>query len=364
MLHAPPRIVSNFLDLTKPLEFINHNGLGRNTKQLALLRARRRSVGQIMLSFDVQISSGRGAWQQELQATLDQVFDSFCTAPSPDTIDWLAKRLGEIFDLAVADDHLLVFKAICKSHPLTQLVLEDPYARRAMEKPRGYAGDAVMLDYIYRPQPISASVVGLAMHRATTGLSSAKSILWRRDYLAKQITSAMERVSPTQILAVASGHMRELDFIPLLQKREALEITAVDLDQMALKECMQSYPGIDIRPIHSSAVTIRRAKLPETFHLVYCAGLFDYLNEATSEFLLAQLYRQILPSGLLCVSNFTPQNHGRGFMEGFMDWSLILRNEQDLTRIAKSAAPGCALSVFRDPYGNIAYLEMRKPWSK
>ena len=189
---------------------------------LALLRARRRSVGQIMLSFDVQISSGRGAWQQELQATLDQVFDSFSTAPSPDTIDWLAKRLGEIFDLAVADDHLLVFKAICKSHPLTQLVLEDPYARRAMEKPRGYAGDAVMLDYIYRPQPISASAVGLAMHRATTGLSSAKSILWRRDYVAKQITSAMERVSPTQILAVASGHMRELDFIPLLQKREAL----------------------------------------------------------------------------------------------------------------------------------------------
>jgi hypothetical protein len=50
-------------------------------------------------------------------------------------------------------------------------------------------------------------------------------------------------------------------------------------------------------------------------------------------------------------------------MEGFMDWSLILRDEQDLARIAKSAAPGCALSVFRDPYGNVAYLEMRKPWS-
>jgi hypothetical protein len=316
-----------------------------------------------MLSFDVQIPSERGAWQHELLATLDQAFDSFCTAPSADVIDWLAEQLGKIFDLAVADDHLLVFKAICKSHPLTRLVLEDPYARRAVEKPRGYAGDAVMLDYIYRPEPVGASPVGLAMHRATTGLSSAKSILWRRDYLARQISSAMERVSPAQILAVASGHMRELDFIPPLQQREALEITAVDLDQASLKECVQSYPGIDIRPIHSSAVTIRRARLPETFHLVYCAGLFDYLNEATSEFVLAQLYRQLRPSGLLCVANFTPENHGRGFMEGFMDWSLILRNEQDLTRIAKSAAPGCAPSVFRDPYGNIAYLEIRKPWS-
>ena len=316
-----------------------------------------------MLSYDLRTSSEPGAWQGELQLVLDQAFEKFCTAPSPDTIDWLANRLGEIFDLAVADGHLLVFKDICKSHPLAELVLEDPYTRRAVEKPRGYAGDAVMLDYIYRPRPISASVAGLAVHRATTGLSNAKSILWRRDYLARQITGAMERMNPAQVLAVACGHMRELDLVALPEKREALEITAVDLDQTSLRECVHAYPGIAIRPIHSSAVTIRRAKLPDDFCLVYCAGLFDYLNEATSEFLLAQLYRQLLPSGLLCVANFTPENHGRGFMEGFMDWSLILRNEQDLTRIAKNAAPGCALSVFRDPYGNIAYLEMRKPWS-
>lgn len=321
-------------------------------------------AGRLMLSFDVQTSSERGAWQQDLQAVLDEAFDSFCIEPSPGIIDLLAGKLGGIFDLAARDDHILVFKAICKSHPLTQLVLEDPYARRAVEKPRGYAGDAVMLDYIYRPQPISASPVGLAMHQATTGLSNAKSILWRRDYLAKQISGAMERMRPTQILAVASGHMRELDLVDHPQKREALEITAVDMDRSSLKECMESYRGIAIRPVPSSAVTIKRARLPQTFHLVYCAGLFDYLNEATSEFLLAQLYSQLLPSGLLCVANFTPENHGRGFMEGFMDWSLVLRNEHDLTRIAKSAVPGCILSVFRDPYGNIAYLEMRKPWSR
>jgi len=317
-----------------------------------------------MLFYELRTSPESGAWQQELQVTLDQAFDTFCSGPSPGIIDWLARRLGEIFDLAVADDRLLLFKDICKSHALAQLVLEDPYTRRAVEKPRGYAGDAVMLDYIYRPQSISASAMGLAIHQATTGLSSAKSILWRRDYLAKQITGAMERVSPTQIIAVACGHMREIDMIAIPEKREALKITAIDLDQASLTACVQSYPGVDIRPIRSSAVTIRRARLPENFHLVYCAGLFDYLNDATSEFLLAQLYHQLQPSGLLCVANFTPENHGRGFMEGFMDWSLILRTEQDLARIAKTAIPGCAPAVFRDPYGNIAYLEIRKPWSK
>ena len=316
-----------------------------------------------MLSYDVHPASERGEWQQELQATLDQVFDTFCIDPSPETIDRLAIRLGVIFDQAVAEDDVLDFKTICKSHPLAKLVLEDPYARRAVEKPRGYAGDAVMLDYIYRPEPVSASPVGMAMHSATTGLSSAKSILWRRDYLARQISGALERTHPARVLAIASGHMRELDVVAPPPSREALEITALDLDKVSLAECMAAYPGVDIRPVHSSAVTIRRAKLPETFHLAYCAGLFDYLNEATAEFVLAQLYRQLLPSGLLCVANFTPDNHGRGFMEGFMDWSLVLRNEQDMIRLAKGAVPGCAPTVFRDPYGNIVYMELRKPWS-
>lgn len=317
-----------------------------------------------MFSYELRRPYKPGAWQQDLQLMLDQGLDAFCTAPSPQAIDWLASRLGEIFDLAVADDDLALFKTICKSHPFAKLVLEDPYTRRAVEKPRGYAGDAVMLDYIYRPRAVSASPIGLAMHEATTGLSNGKSILWRRNYLAKLITDAINRVRPAQILAVACGHMRELDLVTPPESREALKITGVDLDQASLKECMQSYPEIDIRPVHTSAVTIRRAKLPETFHLVYCAGLFDYLNEATSEFVLAQLYRQLLPSGVLCIANFSPENHGRGFMEGFMDWSLILRSEQDLARMAKNALPECAHSVFRDPYGNIAYLEIRKPWSQ
>jgi extracellular factor (EF) 3-hydroxypalmitic acid methyl ester biosynthesis protein len=313
-----------------------------------------------MLSYNVRVSSELRAWQQELQFTLDHALRKFLTAPSSSIIDWLAGRLGETFDAASAAGELSVFKQICKSHPFAEMVLEDPYARRACEKPRGYAGDAVMLDYIYRPQPIAASAVGLAMHRATTGLSSAKSILWRRDYLAKQIAAVMKRTRPARVLAVASGHMRELDVIDLPEKRDDLEICAVDLDRLSLEECSRSYPGINMRAVHSSAVTIRRARLPETFHLVYCAGLFDYLNDDTAEFLLTQLHRLVLPSGLLCVANFTPENHGRGFMEGFMDWSLVLRDEVDLVRIAKSAVPGCALSAFRDPQGNIAYLEMRR----
>src|SRR3954468_18697149 len=104
-----------------------------------------------MLSYDVHVSSVRGAWQRELEFALDHAFRKFSAAPSPKTIDWLAVRLGEIFDLASAEGEVSLLRTICKSHPMAKFVLEDPYSRRAHDKPRGYAGDAVMLDYIYRP---------------------------------------------------------------------------------------------------------------------------------------------------------------------------------------------------------------------
>src|SRR6185295_9427579 len=38
---------------------------------------------------------------------------------------------------------------MCQWHPLRDLIYQDPFTHRAYHKPRGYAGDAVLLDYIY-----------------------------------------------------------------------------------------------------------------------------------------------------------------------------------------------------------------------
>jgi extracellular factor (EF) 3-hydroxypalmitic acid methyl ester biosynthesis protein len=36
----------------------------------------------------------------------------------------------------------------CLRHPLRELVHQDPFTRRAFSKPKGYAGDAALLDYV------------------------------------------------------------------------------------------------------------------------------------------------------------------------------------------------------------------------
>lgn len=36
----------------------------------------------------------------------------------------------------------------CRAHPIFHFFSSDPYTNRAISKPRGYAGDAVMLDFV------------------------------------------------------------------------------------------------------------------------------------------------------------------------------------------------------------------------
>src|ERR1700739_1428470 len=66
----------------------------------------------------------------------------------------LISLLAATYDHALQRDELKEFRDICQAHSLHKRMLEDPFTRRAFEKPRGYVGDAVMLDYIYRPQDL------------------------------------------------------------------------------------------------------------------------------------------------------------------------------------------------------------------
>jgi hypothetical protein len=52
-------------------------------------------------------------------------------------------RLGERWPTAIAD--------LCRPHLLCELLLADPLTARARAKPRGYAGDAVMLELTGSP---------------------------------------------------------------------------------------------------------------------------------------------------------------------------------------------------------------------
>jgi extracellular factor (EF) 3-hydroxypalmitic acid methyl ester biosynthesis protein len=298
-----------------------------------------------------------------LDGVLSDTAQLFLEQPSVQVIDDLTRNLAELHDRAVDLGILPAFKNVCGNHPISRIIRQDPYVRRAFEKPRGYAGDAVMLDYIYRPESIDASTAVRIIHEATTGLPNAKSILWRRDYLAAHILDVIETRKAGRILSVASGHMRELDEVRRRTSRRDVEIWALDQDRESLLEALQAAGDFDLKPLNCSILALFKSNsvLTEKFDLIYSAGLADYLSDKTLTALIHQLHRHLNPGGIFTVGNFTPDSHGRGFMEGFMDWSLIYRDESSLASIVNEAVPGASFKTFRDPYGNVAYIEVVKP---
>ena len=97
-------------------------------------------------------------------------------------------------------------------HPATQYIHQCPLTYHSFSKPRGYAGDAELLDYIYgfkQPSP-SVSALGQEICEYWRNLTVPSSARLRLDVLAKTIDSvASEAPHPVQILSLACGHLRE-----------------------------------------------------------------------------------------------------------------------------------------------------------
>ena len=300
---------------------------------------------------------------EELHSALAYTEARFCDTPSVGIIYQFIRELAILRDEAQRLGSLAEFKSACRSHPIFDVIHQDPYSRRAYEKPKGYAGDAIMLDYIYRPREVATSALGAVVHKATTQLSNAQSILFRRDYLASLMTGVVERQPNADVLSVASGHMRELDTFQSKTANRSLRILALDQDSESLNECIKSYPEFNIKALNKSIIALLKQTLisERQFDLIYSAGLADYLSDKTLQCMLGRLYQHLKPDGLITIANYTPDSHGRGFMEGFMDWSLIYRDEDDLARIVRTTLPAASYRVFRDDPGNVAYIEIRSP---
>src|SRR5581483_5573244 len=82
-------------------------------------------------------------------AALDRVLDEFRTGSVSAAMETLCHSLREV-RLASTDAEWTEFVSEhCLKHPLRRLLHQDPLTWRSFHKPRGYAGDAAMLDYIY-----------------------------------------------------------------------------------------------------------------------------------------------------------------------------------------------------------------------
>lgn len=293
---------------------------------------------------------------ENLKECLDHTYKQLIEAPTTDQIDELSTNLNEFYDQACVSGKLANFRKTCQEHTLHKVLLEDPYTERAFSKPRGYAGDAVMLDYIYVPKKINLTTTGDIIHRATTNHSDAKSILFRKQYIQSTITNLAKKKPGKSIFSVASGHMRELDESSIDLRNT--QITALDIDKQSLEFAVKEHSTLNIEALHRSVFMLPKNTEKKKYDLIYSAGLCDYLSDRLTGLLLKLLFTMLNKEGKLIVANFTPESKGRGYMVGMMDWQLIYRSDEDIVELICKYLPGVEFITFFDPFGNVVYAEI------
>jgi extracellular factor (EF) 3-hydroxypalmitic acid methyl ester biosynthesis protein len=281
----------------------------------------------------------------------------------------LGVPLSALWSEARACDRADEMLAWCRQHPFYALAQQDPFTHRAVTKPRGYAGDAVMMDYIYQgTPPDGTSALGSTTYAATTGGGMGLSVRYRRQLLKSLINDTAVLHNSARMLSVASGHCRELEGSYVDSALFKGQFVALDQDPLSGDEVRRVHQNNrvtvlteGVRDLMSPTRSQSFAQEHGPFDLIYSAGLYDYLPDALAKSLTSKLLSMLAPGGRLVIANFVPQGSGRGYMELFMDWTLILRTEAQLRELS-FAAGAAQVNSFLDPHRNVAYAELvREP---
>jgi len=298
-------------------------------------------------------------------STLDVVNEQLQTGKIAGVLDDLLDELNA--RCLVEPSRWPSYARACRNHPVCALLYQDPLTYRAFSKPRGYAGDAVMMDYIYglgeaRQAALEAIPIGREIFTYMGTRPSAKAVRYRRRLVAGLIDRVAQKGNAT-VLAIAAGHLREVELSSAVKNGELARFVAFDQDDASLAEVQRSYAEYGIQTVRGSVRQILAGKTNLGEHdLVYAAGLFDYLDAQVAATLTQQMWDMVRPRGMMLIPNFMVGSSDRGYMESFMDWHLIYRTEAAMWELAsgipKEQIADC--QVFEDDLDAINYLLVSK----
>ena len=288
--------------------------------------------------------------------------DSFTVEP----IERLFLGLRHIRLEASAEEWRQFTEYVALQHPLKDLLHQDPFTRRSFEKPRGYAGDAELLDFIYGDRPAdTCSAHGQSVFQYTTNAPASRAVRYRRDLLAAIIDALAQEQKALRILSLACGHLREAYLSQAVQEREIAEYVAIDQDAESLAVVAEYLSAYNVRPIQHNIkdfIVGRHLETLGSFDFVYAAGLYDYLPQPHAQKLTRSMFSLLRPQGRLLVANFLPDIHDVGYMETYMAWHLIYRTRQELQDVAAliPAQEIHAQHTFIEDNHNIVFLAVYK----
>lgn len=308
---------------------------------------------------------GSCAEREQTAKCLDDARDRLVSGAIAAGMQRLAKALLHCRAISDVKDWKATVTGVCRNHEILHTLLLDPFTARSFYKPRGYPGDAVLLDLIYgfgeRDALLSGvPEVGRLIYEYSSNRVAPNAVRWRCHHIAQRIDELSQRRGPLRVLSIASGHARELRHSLAAHEGGVSEFVALDADRQTLEVASRESNGVPIITVEANVKMLLCAcQNLGAFDLVYSLGLFDYLSEKTASRLLATIAKLLRRGGHAMVANFSPRLPDAGYMEAFMDWWLCYRSENDLQRLSREVGLPC-FQTYSDPSGHLAILS----WSR
>lgn len=305
-----------------------------------------------------QIKEGEAELALILSLT-QQAFDA--NAPVPGLMKALTERL-QILKSKSTPLTWAHLASLAQAHPVASFLLQDPLTRWSFEKPRGYSGDAQLLDFIYEHPAVAAQVkeaspLGTEVYNFTKQSPSAVAVRERRALLAAHVDTVAADTENAEVLAIAAGHLREAERSEALKGDRLKRWVALDQDPISVGTVSSNFHGSCIKAVNGSVRTILgRAQKLGTFDFIYAAGLYDYLAESVAVKLTERCLQMLKPGGKFLLANFAQDIGVEGYMETFMNWPLIWRTDKEVWSIVdKVQHPIAEKSVTRGENGGVIY---------
>lgn len=279
--------------------------------------------------------------------------------------------------LARLAEHAAYVKRIL--HPL---VLCSPFMHRTFAKPLGYAGDYEMVAMMARDPYEGASTFAKLMNTyfldTSPVVAHRQRLLMLTEVLFRESCRARLANKRMSIFNLGCGPAWEIrDFMAQQEVSNVVDFTLLDFNaetvtstgQACNDQARRHGRATTFKMVHKSVTQLLKdatrpgaAGSGQRYDVVYCAGLFDYLNDVVCEKLVEVFYQLVAPGGLVMVTNVDNYNPCRNWMELAVDWHLIYRNAESMRSLIPAGVNADDVVIRSDlETGVNIFLEIRKP---
>jgi len=333
----------HFLDLRKDFPSILKQALSKyaslDGKLIPLVNSMRRFLENIKSKFD-EFDMAFPPVQRQID---------FIEENRKEIYKKLGNYFSEIWDIAMKCDekgynvHRSYFQQML--HPLVEEIVE--INRHIYRKPLGYAGDYMVMNYIYdyhRERYLGSSSYEMLINNYTCNIPISRSNIARKEFFKRKILETIKTKDNASIVSVGCGPLRELIELlkegtiikPFLFKCVDFEKGAIEYVKKALEEIDQEKKKfLSIEYFHQNIINIIKNKeIKEKIRsqdLIYCSGVTDYLRDKIAGRLVRELFQLLNSGGVLIVCNASLENSShRSYYEMLGEWYLHHRTKGEL----------------------------------